>query len=103
MCRMSFDQALCQVLQAIPDPISSAVVGVVKEIWSAVQQVDHSPRNCRSSVTICSQTSQNKHQIRLLFQRVCEILCSLKVPQNFGDEAIQKSVNILVRFAFADD
>lgn len=44
------------------------------------------------------KTSQNKHQIRLLFQRICEILCSLKVPQNYGDESIQKAVGVLVRY-----
>ncbi|KZT21442.1 kinase-like protein [Neolentinus lepideus HHB14362 ss-1] len=69
-----------QTLRAIPDPISSAVIGIVCEIWNAVQQ-----------------TSQNKHQLRLLFQRVCETLCSLKVPQNYGDESIQKAVDFLVR------
>ncbi|TFK51077.1 hypothetical protein OE88DRAFT_1645300 [Heliocybe sulcata] len=69
-----------QTLQAIPEPISSAVIGVVAEIWNTVQQ-----------------TNENKHQLRLLFQRVCEVLCSLKVPQNLGDESLQKAVEALVR------
>ncbi|GJE89526.1 hypothetical protein PsYK624_056280 [Phanerochaete sordida] len=74
-----FNLAL-QALNAIPEPISSVVTGIVQEIWDAVQQAN-----------------QNKHQLRLLFKRICELLSSLGSPQNYGDQVIQKAVNVLVR------
>ncbi|EKM61556.1 uncharacterized protein PHACADRAFT_180663 [Phanerochaete carnosa HHB-10118-sp] len=74
-----FNVAL-NTLEAIPDPISSAITAVVHQIWNAVQQAN-----------------QNKHQMRVLFQHICELLSSLGSPQNFNDQAIQKAVSVLVR------
>ena len=44
-----------------------------------------------------TQANQNKHQMRVLFGRICELLSSLGSPQNYNDQSIQKAVNVLVR------
>ncbi|KAJ4491001.1 hypothetical protein J3R30DRAFT_3428238 [Lentinula aciculospora] len=68
-----------QVLAAIPEPIASVLISALQEVFEAVEQA-----------------RDNKNQLKVLFARACDILKSLKVPQNFADETLQRSVETLV-------
>ncbi|KAJ4464546.1 hypothetical protein C8J55DRAFT_530017 [Lentinula edodes] len=67
------------VLSAIPEPIASVLIAALEAILDAVEKA-----------------RDNKNQLKVLFSRTCDILKSLKVPQNFADETLQRSVETLV-------
>ncbi|KAF5375486.1 hypothetical protein D9757_009935 [Collybiopsis confluens] len=66
-------------LLAIPSPAAGAIIGTLDSVLQAVEEA-----------------RDNKNQLKLLFYRVCDILKTLSVPQNYGDKVLESSVDTLI-------